>query len=136
VLTLDGDDVRAGLNADLGFSEQDRRENLRRIAHVCQMLNQKGLIVIASFVSPTEALRQVVKGVVERLKILHIECSVATCIQRDVKGMYKKALAGAMQGFTGVQEPYEPPPAPFLTVDTEKNSIEECLKQILDKLLK
>jgi bifunctional enzyme CysN/CysC len=136
VLTLDGDDVRAGLNSDLGFDDLDRKENLRRIAHICQMLNNKGIIVIASFVSPTEELRRVVKEVVERLKIIFIDCSLEICIRRDTKGMYKKALAGEMKGFTGIQEPYEPPRAPYLTINTENTSPEDCIKRILDQLLK
>ena len=136
VLTLDGDDVRAGLNADLGFDDRDRKENLRRIAQICQMLNNKGIVVIASFVSPTEELREVVKEIVARLKIVFVDCSLETCIQRDVKGMYKKALTGEMKHFTGIQDPYEPPCSPYLIVDSEKNSLEACIQQILEKLLK
>jgi bifunctional enzyme CysN/CysC len=136
VLTLDGDDVRAGLNADLGFDDRDRKENLRRIAQICQMLNNKGIVVIASFVSPTEELREFVKQIVERLKIIFVDCALETCMQRDVKGMYKKALAGELKHFTGIQDPYEPPRSPDLIVDSEKNSLEACIKQILEKLLK
>jgi len=135
-VTLDGDDLRSKLNEDLGFSPEDREENLRRVAHVAQLFNDKGLDVIASFVSPTEKLRKMLKQHIKNLKVVCVNCSVEECIRRDVKGMYKKALDGEIPNFTGIQAPFEPPEDPWLEVNTEKDDLKTCVGQIIDKLIK
>ena len=135
VICLDGDDVRETLNSDLGFSEEDRIENLRRISHICNMLNQKGITVIASFVSPTESLRSILKDNIEKLSIIYVNCSVDLCIMRDVKGMYKKALAGEIPSFTGVSAPFESPTNPYMVVNTEEDSLESCVEAIMQRII-
>ena len=135
---FDGDEIRGegSLNEDLGFSDKDRLENLRRIAHLSRIFNKNKSIVIASFVSPTEDLRNYVRNIIgeEKFKIIYVKCPLGICEQRDVKGMYKKARAGEIQGFTGVSAPFEEPKNPAVTVDTNKNNEEECLYQILNEL--
>lgn len=128
---LDGDRVRGRLNADLGFSEHDRRENLRRIAHVAQLFNENGSSVIASFVSPTEALRSLVSGIVRNFVLCYVRCSLHECERRDVKGMYRKARAGLIEEFTGITSAFEEPARPDIVVDTERESLEACVDDIL-----
>ena len=132
-VTLDGDDIRSKLNEDLGFSDKDREENLRRVAHTAQLFNDKGNIVIASFVSPTERLRALPLFHIEHTKMIFVRCSVEECIRRDVKGMYKKALNGEIREFTGVSAPFEEPEDSDLIVDTESTDVDYCVKQIIDK---
>ncbi|MFH1996723.1 MAG: adenylyl-sulfate kinase [Candidatus Omnitrophota bacterium] len=131
---LDGDDVRGKLNADLGFSKEDRKENLRRIAHVAKLFNQSGTFVIASFVSPSNELRDMVKETIGNFKLVFAQCSLEECETRDVKGMYKRARLGEIPEFTGVSAPFEDPVDADIVVDTEHNGIEECVKQILEAL--
>lgn len=130
-ISLDGDDVRGKLNADLGFSEEDRRENLRRIAHVAKLFNQNGNFVIASFVSPTNEYRNAVKEIIGNFKLVYVNCSIKTCEKRDVKGMYKKARKGEIKEFTGVSAPFEEPDEADIVVDTESNDLETCVNAIL-----
>ncbi len=131
---LDGDDVRDKLNADLGFSPEDRKENLRRIAHVARLFNENGSFVIASFVSPSNELRKMVSDIIGNFKLVYTKCSLETCEKRDVKGMYKKAREGEIKQFTGVSAPFEEPAESDIVVDTENSSIEECLGQILQAM--
>lgn len=131
---LDGDDVRGRLNADLGFSSEDRKENLRRISHIAELFNKNGNFVIASFVSPTNKFRQMIKDVITNFKLVHVDCSVEECEKRDVKGMYKKARKGEIKEFTGVSAPFEVPDAADMVVDTENKDVEACVKEILDKM--
>lgn len=131
---LDGDDVRSKLNADLGFSGVDRKENLRRISHVARLFNENGNFVIASFVSPTDELRKMIKEIIENFKLVYLRCSVETCEKRDIKGMYKKAREGQIQEFTGISAPFEEPQYSDMTVDTEKEDVETCVKEILKNL--
>ena len=131
---LDGDDVRGRLNADLGFSEKDRNENLRRIAHIAELFNKNGNFVIANFVSPSNKFRNMVKDIVTNLKLVYVNCSVGECEKRDVKGMYKKARKGEIKEFTGVSAPFEAPDNPDIVVDTEDEDVESCVKQILTQL--
>jgi len=131
---LDGDDVRGALNEDLGFTPEDRKENLRRIAHVSKLFNKNGTFVIASFVSPTNELRNMIKGIVENFKLVYVKCSLKECEKRDVKGMYKRARTGEIPQFTGVSAPFEEPKNPDIVVDTENSNLEECVKQILTNL--
>jgi len=130
---LDGDDVRGKLNADLGFSAEDRKENLRRVAHIAKLFNENGNFVIASFVSPSNQLRQMVAGIIGNFKLVYARCSLETCEKRDVKGMYKKARSGEIQEFTGVSAPFEEPDNDRIVVDTD-NNLECCVKQILKEM--
>jgi len=130
---LDADDIRGGLNADLGFSQKDRVENLRRVAHVAKLFNDNGILVIASFISPTNKMRRMVKKILKDIKLVYVKCDLKTCEARDVKGMYKKARQGVIKEFTGISAPFEVPDQADLVVDTAKNSLESCVKKILDK---
>ncbi len=130
---FDGDDVRGKLNADLGFDDADRVENLRRVAHVAKLFNNNGIFVIASFVSPTEKMRKMVESIIENMKLVYLKCSLKTCEKRDVKGMYKKARKGSITQFTGISAPFDVPTRPDIMVNTEKESIESCVKKILEK---
>jgi adenylylsulfate kinase len=131
---LDGDDIRGKLNADLGFSPEDRKENLRRIAHVSKLFNENGNLVIASFVSPTNELREMIKEIIGHFKLCFVKCSVETCEKRDVKGMYKKARNGEIKEFTGISAPFEEPENPDIIIDTEALDVESCVKKILESL--
>lgn len=131
---LDGDDIRDKLNADLGFSDQDRRENLRRIAHVARLFNENGNFVIASFVSPTNEMRKMVKEIIGNFKLCFLKCSLETCEKRDAEGMYKKARRGEIKDFTGISAPFEEPKRPDVIVNTETLSAEACVKKIIKSL--
>jgi adenylylsulfate kinase len=131
---LDADDVRSKLNADLGFSKADRMENLRRVAHVAKLFNDNGSFVIASFVSPLNENRQMVREIIDNFKLTFLKCSLQVCEQRDVKGMYKKARAGEIKEFTGVSAAFEEPADADMVIDTEHKSINDCVKEILDTL--
>ena len=131
---LDGDDVRGALNADLGFSAEDRKENLRRIAHVARLFNKSGIFVIASFVSPTNELRDMIREIVGNFKLMYVKCAIKECEKRDIKGMYKRARAGELQQFTGVSAPFEEPDNADLIIDTENRTVEDCVSEILYKL--
>ena len=131
---LDGDAVRTGLCSDLGFSPADRKENLRRISHLCQIFNEEDIVVLASFVSPMQKMRDMVDCNVANLKMVYVNCSVEKCTQRDVKGMYKKAIEGVIPNFTGISAPYEPPTDPDCTVFTEKETVEESIDIIMKEL--
>ncbi len=109
IYMLDGDVIRKGLCEDLAFSEADRHENLRRVAHVAKILNDTGYIVLASFISPMEADRRMVCEIIGSVFIVYVRCSPEICAERDVKGMWAKAAAGEITGFTGYDAPYEEP---------------------------
>ncbi len=136
VVVLDGDNVRHGLNADLGFSREDRRENIRRIGEVSNLFMQAGVIAIAAFISPYAIDREVVRKLVSENDFLeiHIDCPLAECERRDSKGLYEKARAGIITGFTGIDDPYEPPDRPRLRIDTLKHSVEQSVDIILTRL--
>ena len=129
---LDGDNIRIGLNKDLGFTDDDRKENIRRISEVSRLMLDAGLIVITAFISPFKEERQLAKSLVleENYFLVHVDCSVEKCEERDVKGLYKKARAGEIKNFTGIDSPYEIPKNPNLIVDTEKESISESVDKI------
>ena len=130
-INLDGDDLRGKLNSDLGFTPEDRAENLRRVGHIAQLFNDKGLNVICSFVSPTEELRECAFKSIKNLYIIYIKCSATECANRDVKGHWAKAKSGEIPMFTGVSAPYHPPKNPDLILDTENSSIEDCVDKLL-----
>ena len=135
---LDGDVVRGKgrLNEDLGFSYQDRKENLRRVANVARMFNETKTTVIASFVSPRRDLREMVKEIIgkDRFKLIYVKCPLEICKQRDTKGMYARARRGEIKEFTGVSAPYEEPLNPLITVNTHKQDLESCVESILSGL--
>ncbi len=135
-MNLDGDALRLGLNNDLGFSDADRTENIRRIAEVAKLMTDAGLIVLAAFVSPFEKDRQLVKQTLgaDRFIEIHVSTPLETCEQRDVKGLYAKARRGEIPNFTGISSAYESPVNPDLRIDTTQTSIEEAVDQLLNIL--
>ncbi len=134
---LDGDNVRCGINAGLGFSEADRRENIRRVAEVCRLFVDTGVVVLACFVSPTRELRQMAAEIVGPGDFLEVYVStpLAECERRDVKGLYAKARRGEIRDFTGISAPFEEPDAPALRLDTSGRSVDECVDRLLGLLL-
>lgn len=130
---LDGDNVRHGLCADLGFSEADRTENLRRVGAVAGLMVDAGLLVLSAFISPYRSQRELVKSLVPPGKFLeiHIATPLEVCEQRDVKGLYKKARAGEIRQFTGISDPYEAPLAPDLVLNTAESTLEQSVEQLL-----
>ena len=135
---LDGDNIRSGINNNLGFSPEDRVENIRRIAEISKLLLHSGVICICAFVSPTEETRKTVRDIVGEEDFLEIFVStpIAVCERRDIKGLYKKARAGIIKEFTGVSAPFEMPQNAILSIDTSDKTVDECLEILLDKLLK
>jgi adenylylsulfate kinase len=135
---LDGDNIRHGLNKNLGFSPEDRTENIRRIGEVAKLFVDAGLIVVTSFISPYRADRDMVRGLVEEGEFIevHVDAPVEVCAERDPKGLYKKAMAGEIKGFTGVSPdaPYEAPEKPELHLNTADTTVEQCVEQILSYL--
>lgn len=135
VYVLDGDTLRHGLNHDLGFSEADRRENLRRAAEVVKIMTDAGLIVIASFISPFRVERQMVRDIVgANFREVYVEASLETCEQRDPKGLYKRARSGQIPQFTGISSPYEAPENPDVRLNTTITSAEQCIAQLREFL--
>jgi adenylylsulfate kinase len=130
---LDGDNIRMGLNADLTFTEADRIENIRRIGEVSKLMLDAGLIVLSAFISPFNADREQVKKIVgsENYLEVFVDTPLEVCEQRDVKGLYKKARAGEVKNFTGIDSPYERPSNPDLIIQTDKLSIEESVNRIV-----
>jgi bifunctional enzyme CysN/CysC len=133
---LDGDNIRHGLNRDLGFAPHDRKENIRRIAEVARLFNDAGVIVITAFISPYAEDREFARQIIgaDRFLETYLAADLSTCEGRDPKGLYAKARTGQIAEFTGVSAPYEPPVSPALALDTQSRSIEECTQQILTLL--
>lgn len=133
---LDGDNVRQGLCKDLGFSDADRTENIRRIGEVSKLMMDAGLIVLTAFISPFRKDRQVVRDLVNAGDFIEIFCqaSLDVCEERDPKGLYKKARAGVIPEFTGINSPYEAPETPELILETGQHDIEDCVNQVIDYL--
>jgi len=128
---LDGDNIRHGLNKNLGFSPADRTENIRRIGEVAKLFTDAGVVALTAFISPYRADRDQVRALMPDDFIeVHVECPVDVCEQRDVKGLYKKARAGEIKEFTGVSAPYEAPLTPELTIDTSRQSVDASARQI------
>ncbi|MBU1215150.1 MAG: adenylyl-sulfate kinase [Gammaproteobacteria bacterium] len=134
---LDGDNVRHGLCGDLGFSEKDRIENIRRVGEIAKLFMEAGVIVLTAFISPFRADRERVRGMVEHGDFMEIFCDspIEVCETRDVKGLYKKARAGQIPEFTGITSPYEKPENPELTVNTGATALDQCVGQVLDGML-
>jgi adenylylsulfate kinase len=131
---LDGDIVRTNLSKGLGFTREDRDENIRRVGFVCQLLTRNGVPNIASVISPYRAARDHNRQRIKDFVEVYTSCPMEVCIQRDVKGLYKKAQAGEIKGFTGVDDPYEAPEHPEVTCYTDKESIEESVDKVIRKL--
>ncbi|WP_406621845.1 adenylyl-sulfate kinase [Bacillus atrophaeus] len=134
VVVLDGDNIRHGLNNDLGFSDEDRKENIRRIGEVAKLFVQQGTIVITAFISPFREDRKQVRQLVDEGEFheIYIKCDLDICEQRDPKGLYKKARNGEIPFFTGIDSPYEEPKAPELVLDSGQNEREECKNQLIE----
>src|SRR5579872_3239170 len=131
VYVLDGDNVRAGLSKDLGFSEADRTENIRRVAEVAALFADAGAIVVTAFISPFAKDRDIARAAAAAsFHEIYVNADLATCEARDPKGLYRRARSGEVKEFTGVTAPYEPPESPELVVDTSKHSIDECVEQL------
>jgi len=130
---LDGDTVRTGLCRDLGFSPQDRRENIRRVAEVARLMNETGVVVIASLISPLRADRAAAQAIIGATQFheIHIATPLAVCEQRDPKGLYRKARSGEIPDFTGISAPYEAPASPALCIDTTHTPIADAVRQIV-----
>lgn len=133
---LDGDNIRHGLNKDLGFSPEDRKENIRRISEVANLFADAGLITITAFISPYIVDRDFCRSLVGDGRFIEIyaKASLDTCEKRDPKGMYKKVRAGIIKEFTGISAPYEEPLNPELVIDTDKESIEDSTDKVIDKI--
>ena len=133
---LDGDNVRHGLSGDLGFSNQDRQENIRRIAEVAKLMLEAGTITLTAFISPFRSERNLARKLVPHGDFIEIycKCDLNICEARDVKGLYKKARQGEIQNFTGISSPYEEPDNPELVIDSDRLSLDECIQQVIDLL--
>ena len=135
-VVLDGDNVRSGINQDLDFSLNGRKENIRRIAEISKLFIDAGIVVCAAFISPLASERNNVKKIVgeNRFYEIYISTSLSECEKRDVKGLYSRARNGEIKNFTGISSPYQPPEDPFLEINTEKISVESAVKEILKKI--
>lgn len=129
---LDGDNIRSGINNNLGFSLEDRQENIRRIAEIAKLYLNSGVITINSFISPTLAIRQFARTIIGKDDFIeiYVNAPLEVCEQRDVKGLYKKARAGEIRGFTGIDSPYEAPANPALEIKTAELTVEEAVEEI------
>ncbi len=134
---LDGDNVRKGLNKNLGFSSEDRIENIRRIAEMGRLFVDCGVVTISAFISPTEEIRQMARTIigVEDFIEVFVSTPIEECERRDIKGLYKKARAGEIKDFTGVSQPFEAPQNPTIEIDTSKFSMAESMEKLLAEIL-
>ncbi len=131
VEVIDGDVVRTQLCRGLGFQKDDRLENIRRIGIVCEILSRNGVIAIAAAISPYRASRDELRSRIPNFIEIYMSCPVSVLVERDVKGLYKKALAGEIPNFTGISDPYEPPDQPELTVDSSRDSIQDSVDAVM-----
>ena len=134
---IDGDNVRCGLNAGLGFSPQDRKENIRRVAEVCRLFTQTGIVTIATFISPSRELRDMARNIIgaDDFMEVYVSTPLEGCERRDVKGLYARARRGEIKEFTGVSAPFEAPLSPDVDIDTSRLGVEECVERILEAVL-
>jgi len=132
---LDGDIIRLNLCKDLGFSREDRNTNINRIAFVCSLLTRHGAIPIVAAISPYRESRELAKKQIDRFVEAYVKCPVEVAIKRDVKGLYKKAINGEIQGFTGISDPYEEPESPDIILETDKETPEESTEKIMKHLI-
>ena len=133
---LDGDNVRTGLNRGLGFSAEDREENIRRIGQVARLFVDAGLVVLTAFISPYKKDRAAVRSLMgsDEFVEIYVKCPLEVCEQRDVKGLYEKARRGVVNQFTGIDDPYEVPENPEIILETDKLNLEQCVEEILNFL--
>lgn len=133
---LDGDNVRHGLCSDLGFSDEDRKENIRRISEIAKLLLESGVITLTAFISPFKAERAMARSLMPHGDFIEIHCfcPLTVCEQRDVKGLYKKARQGEIKDFTGISSPYEEPEKPDLKIDTDQLTLEESIERVMSLL--
>jgi adenylyl-sulfate kinase len=131
---LDGDVVRTHLSKGLGFSKEDRDTNIRRIGFVCELLSRNGVIAIAAAISPYREVRDELRSRIGNFVEVYVHCPIEVLAQRDVKGLYKRALAGEIASFTGVSDPYEPPANPEVTVDSARESLDESVEKVWNRL--
>lgn len=133
---LDGDNVRFGLNADLGFSAEDRTENIRRVGHVARLMVDAGVVVLSSFISPYRADRQAVRDLhpAGQFVEIHVDTPLEVCEARDVKGLYARARAGEIDDFSGISAPYEAPASPELRIDTSDRGLDDCVADVVAHL--
>ena len=133
---LDSDNVRHGLCGDLGFSDEDRKENIRRIGELAKLMLESGVIALTAFISPFASERRLARSLVPHGEFIEIYCnsSIEVCEERDVKGLYKKARKGEIKEFTGISSPYEVPKNPELIVNTDSDDLSDCVKQVIDLL--
>lgn len=137
VYVLDGDNIRSGLNKDLGFSDDARKENIRRISEVAKLMSDAGVIVITAFISPFREERLTAKNIIgENFLEVFVDADLEVCETRDPKGLYKKARAGQIPNFTGIDSPYESPINPDLSVNTATSDLEACVQLIQDYMIK
>ncbi len=134
VESLDGDEVRQNLSKDLGFSKKDRDTHIRRMGFIAKLLSRNDIATLGAFVSPYREVRAHLRSEIENFVEVYVKCPVEVCIERDVKGMYKKALAGEIQNFTGVSDPYEEPLEPEIVVETDAETVEESVEKVLREL--
>ena len=134
---LDGDNIRSGINNNLGFSEADRRENIRRIAEVSKLFVDCGIVTLAAFISPTHAIRHMAADIIGQNDFLEVYVStpIKECERRDVKGLYAKARRGEIKDFTGISAPFEAPENPFISIDTSCQSLEESVEILMKAIL-
>ena len=133
---LDGDNIRHGLNKDLGFLHADRSENIRRVSEVAKLMNSAGLLVITAFISPYRKDREDARTVIgsDKFVEVYVNAGIEVCIKRDPKGLYKKAVAGKISNFTGIDSPYEAPLFHQIEINTEENTVQEAVDKIMDYL--
>jgi adenylylsulfate kinase len=134
---IDGDNVRSGINKNLSFTEEDRKENLRRIAEVNKLFLNCGVITINSFISPTDETREMAKDIIgeENFFEVYINSPLSVCEKRDTKGLYKKARSGELKNFTGIDSPFDAPKKPDLEIDTDKLSVDESVELLLNFII-
>ncbi|MCI5450677.1 adenylyl-sulfate kinase [bacterium] len=134
---LDGDNIRAGINSNLGFSQEDRRENIRRIAEIGKLFVHTGIVTLACFVSPTNEVRELARGIIgeEDFREVYVSTSIEECERRDVKGLYARARRGEVKDFTGISAPFEVPMHPTLVIDAGNLSLQECVSRVTDMIL-
>jgi adenylyl-sulfate kinase len=134
---LDGDNIRTGINRDLGFGPEDRHENIRRIAEVARLMNEAGLVAVTAFISPYRVDRAMARSIVgsDRFIEVHVAAPLEVCEKRDPKGLYARARRGEIAEFTGVSAPYEAPEAPDLVIETARASVESCVQRLFDAVM-
>jgi adenylylsulfate kinase len=137
VKRLDGDALRSGINSDLGFSDEDRQENIRRAAEIAKLFSEAGIVTVCSFISPAKKLRDTARQIIgeDLFYDVFLDCPIETCVSRDPKGLYKKALSGEIKNFTGIGAGFERPDKSFLTVCTDQQSPEETATMIMDQIM-